>query len=159
MTVYLCPRSDLDCAERFLSTGDLDYHLHVTHGYRAFWRIVASLRPDHPLPIGPRPARHVPDGLAETPGTPTLVASPGTPTLGESHGTAVPGEPAPTPQLERAPAPGARTAARRGARARTRGDIRTRSRAGARTEKAGRADARNRTAEPSRRRRRLRISR
>ncbi|WP_236706115.1 hypothetical protein [Frankia sp. ACN1ag] len=75
MTVYPCPRSDLACAERFLSTGDLDYHLHVTHGYRGVWRIVASLRPDHPLPIGPRPARHVPDGLVEGQGTPTLAES------------------------------------------------------------------------------------
>ncbi|MCM3921582.1 hypothetical protein ND748_07870 [Frankia sp. AiPs1] len=177
MTVYLCPRSDLACAERFLSTGDLDYHLHLTHGYRAFWRIVASVRPDHPLPIGPRPTRHVPDGLVETPDTPALVESQGTPALDGpqgtlaldgpqgtlaldgSQGTPASSRPRPTPELERIPAAGARTAAHRGAHARARRDIRARSRAGARAEKAGRTGARDRAAEPNRRRRRLRISR
>jgi hypothetical protein len=72
VTIYPCPRSDLACADRFPSTGDLDYHLHLTHGYRGVWRIAASLHPEHPLPIGPRPARHVPDGLVEGRGTLTL---------------------------------------------------------------------------------------
>jgi hypothetical protein len=168
VTVYLCPRSDLACAERFLSTGDLDYHLHLTHGYRAFWRIVASVRPDHPLPIGPRPTRHVPDGLAETPDAPALadgrgIPTPGggrgTPTLADGQGTPTPSGPEATPQRTHTLAAGARAAARRGAHARTRRDIRTRSRAGARTEQAARTGARNRAADPSRRGRRFRISR
>ncbi|THJ74209.1 hypothetical protein [Candidatus Frankia alpina] len=91
MTIYPCPRSDLACTERFPSTGDLDYHLHVTHGYRSIWRIASSLRPEHRMPVGPRPARHVPDGLVEGQGTLTL------------------SERASTLQLERAPDTGIRT--------------------------------------------------
>jgi hypothetical protein len=67
---YPCPRTDLGCTAAFLSAGDLDYHFHLAHGYRALYRIRVSLRP--PKPIGPAPARHVPDGLVAGPGTPTL---------------------------------------------------------------------------------------
>ncbi|MCK9898188.1 hypothetical protein [Frankia sp. AgB32] len=68
MTIaYPCPRADLDCAAAFATGGDLDWHLHLTHGYRGTYRIWTSLRP--PRPLGAPPARHVPDGLVEGPGT------------------------------------------------------------------------------------------
>lgn len=72
MTLYRCPRHDLGCTDTFPTTGDLDYHLHITHGYRGFWRVAASLPPVAQLPLGPKPERRVPDGLEEGAGTPTL---------------------------------------------------------------------------------------
>lgn len=76
MTLYPCPRDDLACHDAFPTTGDLDYHLHLVHGYRGLWRIVSSLRPETALPVGPKPARHVPDGLELGPGTPALGTGP-----------------------------------------------------------------------------------
>ncbi|CAO5239195.1 hypothetical protein [Frankia sp. AgKG'84/4] len=71
MTIaYPCPRADLGCAAAFATGGDLDWHLHLTHGYRGTYRIWTSLRP--PRPLGPTPPRHVPDGLVEGPGTLTI---------------------------------------------------------------------------------------
>ncbi|CAO5155345.1 hypothetical protein FAIPA1_190011 [Frankia sp. AiPs1] len=70
MTSYQCPRADLGCAAVFTGPGDLDWHFRMAHGYRRLYRVWTSLRP--PVPIGGRPERHVPDGLLEGPGTPTL---------------------------------------------------------------------------------------
>lgn len=71
MTVYRCPRADLGCAAVFPTTGDLDYHLNLAHGYGRLRRFLASLSRTTALPRGPRPVRRVPDGLEGGPGTPT----------------------------------------------------------------------------------------
>ncbi|WP_018635683.1 hypothetical protein [Parafrankia elaeagni] len=71
MTVYRCPRGDLGCAAVFPTTGDLDYHLKLAHGYGRLARFLASLSRTTVLPGGPRPVRRVPDGLEGGPGTPT----------------------------------------------------------------------------------------
>jgi hypothetical protein len=39
---YRCPREDLKCAEEFVTTGDLDYHCHLVHGYNRTWRYASS---------------------------------------------------------------------------------------------------------------------
>jgi len=72
MTLYRCPRHDLDCEATFPTTGELDFHLHMAHGYRRVWRLVASLPRSQKIPVGPEPRRRVPDGLAAGPGTPTI---------------------------------------------------------------------------------------
>jgi|GEM_PF-4068056 len=39
---YRCPRADLGCAEEFATTGDLDYHTHLAHGYLRMWRYASA---------------------------------------------------------------------------------------------------------------------
>ncbi|MCK9898667.1 hypothetical protein CC117_14685 [Parafrankia colletiae] len=71
MTVYRCPRGDLGCAAVFPTTGDLDYHLNLAHGYGRLQRFFASMTKKTALPVGPKPVRRVPDGLEGGSGTPT----------------------------------------------------------------------------------------
>jgi hypothetical protein len=40
--MYRCPREDLDCAEEFATTGDLDFHCHLVHGYNRAWRFASA---------------------------------------------------------------------------------------------------------------------
>jgi hypothetical protein len=72
VALYPCPRTDLGCTAVLSTGGDLDYHFHLAHGYRGGWRIAVSVRPPRPLPTGLPPERHVPDGLVEGSGTPTM---------------------------------------------------------------------------------------
>jgi hypothetical protein len=67
MTMYQCPRRDLGCQDDFRTTGDLDYHFRIAHGYRGVWRVVASFRPQARLPYGPEPERRIPGGAEEAP--------------------------------------------------------------------------------------------
>ncbi|MEX5633033.1 hypothetical protein [Parafrankia sp. FMc2] len=69
MTVYRCPRADLGCAAVFPTTGDLDYHLNLAHGYGRLQRFFASMTKTTTLPVGPKPVRRVPDGLEGGSGT------------------------------------------------------------------------------------------
>jgi hypothetical protein len=76
VTTYRCPRADLGCAAELSTTGELDYHLHVTHGYRRTWRLVTSLTPERRLNRGSQAGRRTPDGLDDDPGGPTTPARP-----------------------------------------------------------------------------------
>jgi hypothetical protein len=58
----------LGCSSEFPTTGDLDYHLHVTHGYRHTWRIVSSFAPGARRPRSAEVARHSP-GEVDRPDT------------------------------------------------------------------------------------------
>ncbi|OAA28535.1 hypothetical protein UG55_100547 [Frankia sp. EI5c] len=71
MTLYQCPRSDLGCRATFPTSGDLDFHLHQEHHYGRLERFTSSLARTTTLPVGPKPARRVPDGLEGGAGTPT----------------------------------------------------------------------------------------
>jgi hypothetical protein len=44
-SMYRCPRADLNCAEEFATTGDLDYHCHRVHGYNRLWRYASAWGP------------------------------------------------------------------------------------------------------------------
>jgi hypothetical protein len=68
MTMYQCPRRDLDCQEDFRTTGDLDYHFRMAHGYRGVWRVVSSFLPQKRLPYGPEPERRIPGAAGGAPG-------------------------------------------------------------------------------------------